>query len=338
MNRSPWPGRAAVPLVTALSILSLAGAAAASWSRPDADAYADAPTLLPAVRAVPGRVDTLFLGGYAQGSFSQALRVLASDLSDAERGMIGRHLDKIFLPLLPADALGNGGRLRVAYERVVRPDGSTRSIQVLAAEAAVGGSLHKAFFFDAAERPGYFDELGRSLDPAAWARPLEHMRVTSPFRMDRMHPILRRVLPHTGTDYAAAAGTPVRATGDGSVTFADARGGYGNLVEVQHPNGYSTRYAHLSRIAPGVAEGRMVSQGDVVGYVGMTGLATGPHLHYEVRRRGRPVDPELVSADAGPAHDLGLAPAWRAERRELGALLARAPTVLSRRARDGSGR
>jgi murein DD-endopeptidase MepM/ murein hydrolase activator NlpD len=337
MNLSSWPGRAAVPLVTALSILSLAGAAAASWSRPDVDASVGAPTLLPAVRAVPGRVDTLYLGGYAQGTFSQALRVLASDLSDGERGMIGRHLDKIFLPLLPADALGGGGRLRVAYERVVRPDGSTRSIQVLAAEAAVGGSLHKAFFFEDAEQPGYFDEMGRSLDPAAWTRPLEHARVSSPFRMDRMHPILRRVLPHTGTDYAAAAGTPVRATGDGSVVFADARGGYGNMVEVQHPNGYSTRYAHLSRIAPGVAAGGMVSQGDVVGYVGMTGLATGPHLHYEVRRRGRPVDPESVAAETGPTRDLGLAPEWRAERRELAALLSRAPTLLSRRTRGVSG-
>jgi murein DD-endopeptidase MepM/ murein hydrolase activator NlpD len=176
--------------------------------------------------------------------------------------------------------------------------------------------------------------MGRSLDPAAWARPLEVAHVTSGFRLDRMHPILRRVLPHTGIDYAAAAGTPVRATGDGSVAFAARRGGYGNLVEVQHPNGYSTRYAHLSRIAPGVARGGMVSQGDVIGYVGMTGLATGPHLHYEVRRRGRPVDPATV-AGAGPSVDLGLAPAWRTERRQLGRLLAKAPTLLSRR--GGSG-
>lgn len=330
MNRSLVASRLAVPLAAFAAVLCLGGAAVASLSRPDASTVGLAPVLLPAVQATGGRVDTLFLGGYAQGSFSEALRTLASDLSDGERGMIGRHLDKIFVPLLPEDGLGNGGRLRVAYERVVRPDGTTRSIQVLAAEAAVGGSLHKAFFFDGHDRPGYFDEMGRSLDPAAWARPLESTRVTSRFRMDRMHPILRRILPHTGIDYAAAAGTPVRATGDGSVAFAASRGGYGNLVEVQHPNGYSTRYAHLSRIAGGVAPGRMVSQGDVIGYVGMTGLATGPHLHYEVRRRGRPVDPETV-ADAGPLVDLGLAPAWRTERRHLGGLLAKAPTVLSTR-------
>ncbi len=336
MSRSPWASRAAVPLAAFAAILCLGGAAAASWSRPEGDTSGPAPVLLPAVQATPGRVDTLFLGGYAEGSFTAALLTLASDLSPSERGMIGRHLDKIFVPLLPEDGLGSGGRLRVAYERVVRPDGTTRSIQVLAAEAAVGGSLHKAFFFDGRDKPGYFDEMGRSLDPAAWARPLEVAHVTSGFRLDRMHPILRRVLPHNGIDYAAAAGTPVRATGDGSVAFASRRGGYGNLVEVQHPNGYSTRYAHLSRIAPGVGQGSMVSQGDVIGYVGMTGLATGPHLHYEVRRRGRPVDPATV-ADAGPSVDLGLAPAWRTERRQLGRLLAKAPTLLSRRRGDSSG-
>jgi len=330
MNRSLWASRAAVPLAAFAAVLCLGGAALASWSRSVPDPSGYAPVLLPAVHATPGRVDTLFVGGYAYGSFSQALRVLASDLSEGERGMVGRHLDKIFLPLLPEDGLGRGGRLRVAYERIVRPDGTTRSIQVLAAEAAVNGSLHKAFFFDDGERPGYFDDMGRSLDPAAWTRPLEETRVTSPFRMDRMHPILNRVLPHLGIDYAAVAGTPVRATGDGSVSFAARRGGYGNMVEVQHPNGYSTRYAHLSRIAGGVAPGRMVAQGDVIGYVGMTGLATGPHLHYEVRRRGLPVDPSTL-ADAGPAVDLGLAPAWRTERRQLGGLLARAPTVLSAR-------
>lgn len=334
MKHSRLTSRASVPLIAALGLLSLGGVALASLPGSDAEPAASAaPVRLPAARAIPVRVDTLFLGGYAGGSFSQALRVLASDLSAAERGMIGRHLDKIFLPLLPDDGLGSSGRLRVAYERVVRPDGSTRSIQVLAAEAAVGGSLHKAFFLDAADRPGYYDELGRSLDPAAWVRPLEHTRVTSPFRMDRMHPILRRVLPHNGVDYAALAGTPVRATGDGSVTHAGPRGGYGNMVEVQHPNGYSTRYAHLSRIAPGVAEGRMVEQGEVIGYVGMTGLATGPHLHYEVRRRGQPVDPESVTPELGPARDLGFAQEWRSERRHLARLLGRAPTVLSVRRR-----
>ncbi|HEU0016355.1 MAG TPA: M23 family metallopeptidase, partial [Longimicrobium sp.] len=249
--------------------------------------------------------------------------------SEAEREMVGRHLDKIFLPILRDRALQGGGRLKVAYERVRRTDGATRSIQVLAAQAAVGGGLHTVFFHEDAEKPGYYDDLGNSLDPAAWSGPLRALRVTSPFRMDRLHPILRRVLPHTGVDYAAAHGTPVYATADGSVTFASARGGYGNLVEVQHPNGYATRYAHLSSIA--VRPYQAVRQGDVVGFVGATGLATGPHLHYEVRRKGQPVDPAVAMAYTGISSSVGYDAAWRDQRRALSRLLARAPTVVRAR-------
>ncbi|HEX7242810.1 MAG TPA: M23 family metallopeptidase [Longimicrobiaceae bacterium] len=331
MNRPARTGsRVIVSLAAAAGVFLVAGLGLSGRTRP-ADAADALPTLLPPVLAVPVRVDTLFLGGYARGSFNQAVRVLASDLSGPEREMVGRHLDKIFTPILPAGGLGSGGRLRVAYERVVRPDGTTRSIQVLAAEAAVEGQLHTAFLFDGGKQPGYFDALGRSLDPASWARPLDRMQVTSPFQMNRLHPLLRRVLPHTGVDLAAGTGTPVRATADGSVVHAAWRGGYGNMVEVQHPNGYSTRYAHLSRIAPWVGRGGAVRQGEVIGFVGMTGLATGPHLHYEVRRRGRPVDPQSVAPDAGPSTDLGYQPEWRVERRQLARLLARAPTLLSRR-------
>src|SRR5690606_6821190 len=102
-------------------------------------------------------------------------------------------------------------------------------------------------------------------------------------------PILNRVLPHTGVDLAAPTGEPVRATADGIVASAGTQGGYGLLVDLQHPSGYSTRYGHLSRMAAGLRPGAAVSRGEVIGYVGMSGLATGPHLHYEVRRRGQPV-------------------------------------------------
>jgi hypothetical protein len=329
MTRSRGP-RVPPLIVAVLALLPLGAGAFAAWSPPEAPPEAEVPETLPAARAIPVRVDTLFLGGYARGSFREALQVLASDLSGGERVMIGRHLDKIFLPLLPGSGLGSGGRLRVAYERVVRPDGSTRSIRVLAAEAAVDGSLHTAFFYENGAHPGYYDRMGRSLDPAAWAGPLERLQVTSPFGMSRMHPILRRVLPHTGVDYAAGHGTPVRATGDGNVVHAGPRGGYGNLVEVLHPNGYTTRYAHLSRIA--VGENQEVDQGEVIGYVGATGLATGPHLHYEVRRLGRPVDPQAVAAE-GALVDLGFDRDWRRERSHVAALLARAPTILSVRNR-----
>lgn len=312
-------------VVALLATVALSGAAFGSSASRSAEPLAE-PWQLPAVRALPMRMDTLYLGGYARGSFAEALQLLASEMTGAERTMIGRHLDRMFSGMLRED-MALGGRLRLACERTLRPDGTSRSIRVLAAEAAVGGRMHTAFFYEYAGQPGYFDERGVSLDLRAWTRPLAQPRVTSPFGLSRMHPILNRILPHLGTDYAAAAGTPVRATGDGSISAAAWRGGYGNLVEVQHPNGYATRYAHLSRIAPGIRPGGLVRQGELIGYVGMTGLATGPHLHYEVRRHGRPVNPERVAIEGGSAMEIGFDAEWRGEHRRLARLIERAPRV-----------
>jgi murein DD-endopeptidase MepM/ murein hydrolase activator NlpD len=284
------------------------------------------PFVLSPMHAVGIHIDTLFVGGYATGSFSQALQLLASDLSFGERELVGQHLDRIFAQVLPRDGLGQGGRLRVAYERAVRPDGTTRSIRVLTAEAAVAGEMHTAFYYERAGKPGYYDPFGRTLEEHAWATPLSALRVTSAFGSRRMHPILRRILPHTGVDYAARYGTPVHSTADGVVVSAGWDGGYGNMIEIQHPNGYSTRYAHLSRIV--TRRGRLVQQGDLIGYSGMSGLATGPHLHYEVRRNGHPVDPVRVTDLATIASQLGSDPAWPEQRHRLSRLLARTPTVV----------
>jgi murein DD-endopeptidase MepM/ murein hydrolase activator NlpD len=319
--------RSVVPMAVAAVLLLSGAAMAITWSPP---AEPEGPTRLAPVWAVPMRVDTSFLGGYAAGSFQQALQTIASDLTPEERAMVGRYLDRIFVGVLEANGLGRTGRLRVAYERVLRPDGTARSVRILAAEAAVGGQLHTAFYFDNDGNPTYFDGSGRSLDQRAWAGPLRGpLHVTSPFGLRRMHPLLNRVLPHHGTDYAAPVGTPVYATADGVIGFAGERGGYGYLVEVQHPSGYTTRFAHLSRIA--VRQGTPVAQGDLIAYSGMTGLATGPHLHYEVRRHGRPLDPERVLAFEGFAAEIGFDAVWSRERRALGRLLARAPTVLQTR-------
>jgi murein DD-endopeptidase MepM/ murein hydrolase activator NlpD len=322
-----WAIAAAAGLTVSVGIVGAAGLTASEGTGGQ-----ELPELteLPPVHALPMRLDTLFLGGYARGSFFEAVQTIASGLSPAERTMVGRHLDQIFLGVLGGEDLERGGRLRLAYERAVRPDGSTRSIRVLTAEAAVGGRMHTAFFFEHEGKPGYFDNFGRSLDARGWVRPLLHTRITSPFNSQRMHPILERVLPHRGVDYAAPYGTPVRATGDGSVSVAERRGGYGNLVELQHPNGYTTRYAHLSRFAGRLSSGGFVRQGDVIGYVGATGLATAPHLHYEVRRHGRPVDPEIAHAEATISAELPFSAGWSAERQRLGQLLARAPRTLSR--------
>ncbi|MEX0804474.1 MAG: M23 family metallopeptidase [Candidatus Binatia bacterium] len=125
---------------------------------------------------------------------------------------------------------------------------------------------------------------GRSLHGAFLRAPLSYRRITSRYSLKRWHPILRTVRPHRAIDYAAPSGTPVVSIGRGIVRFVGWRKGYGKLVEIRHPNGYTTRYSHLSRIASGPRRGRRVDQGDMIGYVGQTGLATGPNLHFEILR------------------------------------------------------
>jgi murein DD-endopeptidase MepM/ murein hydrolase activator NlpD len=137
----------------------------------------------------------------------------------------------------------------------------------------------------------FYDETGRAVH-GGWLRtPLRYDHISSPFDPRRMHPVLRRVMPHNGVDYSAPTGTPVWAAADGTVTFVGERGPNGNLVSISHQDGYESFYAHLSRFASGLAVGQQVTQRQVIGYVGNTGRSTGPHLHFGLKRRGRFVDP-----------------------------------------------
>ncbi len=180
--------------------------------------------------------------------------------------------------------------------------------RVLAAEFVNGGKSHQALWFrDAAGKGGYYDPTGQSKKRAFLASPMEFSRVSSGFAM-RFHPLLQKWRAHLGVDYAAPAGTAVRAVGDGVVEFAGVQGGYGNVVQVKHNNERSTLYAHLSRID--VKKGQRLEQGQRVGAVGSTGWATGPHLHFEFRINGQHQDP-LRIAKASEA--VALAPAAKAE-------------------------
>jgi murein DD-endopeptidase MepM/ murein hydrolase activator NlpD len=183
-----------------------------------------------------------------------------------------------------------GDRYTLVYEREARPDGSARRLRILAARIDNRGTPHDAVLFQRPGLAGYYDLQGRSMRRGFKRYPVDYVRVTSSFAWRRYHPILGIYRAHLGTDFGAAQGTPVRATGDGTVTFAGRDGGYGNVVVIRHINGYSTRYAHLSRFASGVRAGRRVQMNNVIGYVGATGLATAPHLHYELRLNGRPID------------------------------------------------
>ena len=194
-----------------------------------------------------------------------------------------------------------GDTYRVVFEREARPDGTSRSATVLVAEMVNRKDTIAAVRFEPEEGwADYFDGSGQSLRLAFLRYPVDYPRITSNFSWRRYHPILKRNRPHLGTDFGTGRGAPVRSTADGVVRFAGWDGGYGNLARIYHGNGYETRYAHLSRFAPGVRNGVRVKQGQIIGYSGDTGLATAPHLHYEMRQNGQPRDPRNVKLPAAP--------------------------------------
>jgi len=171
--------------------------------------------------------------------------------------------------------------------------------RILSMEFVNNNQTHNAYLFEYDGRRDYYNAQGLSLRKAFLKAPLSFRRISSQFSRSRLHPILKVRRPHHGIDYVAASGTPVSTVADGIVTFAGYRGGYGKLIMISHRNGYKTYYGHLSRLGSGIRKGKKVQQGDLVGYVGATGLATGPHLHYEMRRGGAPVNPLRVKNVAG---------------------------------------
>ena len=196
-----------------------------------------------------------------------------------------------------------GDRFTVLLERLESSEGERRFGRILAARVDVARTPQYAFYFEDATGSdavtGFYDERGRSLRRAFLRAPLQFRRVSSRFGA-RYHPILHMWRAHEGVDFSAAYGTPVRATADGIVTRVGREdGGYGNLIEVRHPNGIRTRYGHLSGFARGLRPGERVAQGETIGYVGSTGLSTGPHLHYEFLVNGRPTNPRGKEMGAG---------------------------------------
>lgn len=183
--------------------------------------------------------------------------------------------------------LQRGDRFTVVYETFYNKGELVKVGRILAAEFINQGKSHRAVWFQDREgRGGYYTADGKNIRKAFLRSPLEFSRISSGFSNARFHPVLQEWRAHRGVDYAAPTGTRVKSTADGVVEFVGKQGGYGNLVVVRHQGQYSTVYGHLSGFAKGLHKGSRVSQGDVIGYVGMTGLATGPHLHYEFKVAG----------------------------------------------------
>lgn len=203
-----------------------------------------------------------------------------------------------------ASDVKEGDSFRILYETRYLDGRFAGNGSILAAQFTNEGKTYTAIYFKGHNgRAGYYDADGHSLRRQFLKSPLNYRRISSYFSRTRFHPILKTYRPHHGVDYTAPPGTPVVSAGDGRVDFIGWKGGYGKLIVIRHNDVYSTAYGHLSRFKKGLSKGRMVSQNDVIGYVGSTGVSTGPHLHYEFRVRGRFVNPLTVKMP--PATPIG---------------------------------
>ncbi len=192
-----------------------------------------------------------------------------------------------------------GDEFRLIYHRLVVGDEEVGNGRILAAQYRSRQGVYTAIYYRSDRVEGYFDPEGRSVRKSFLRSPLKFTRISSRFSLSRRHPILKVVRPHRGVDYAAPRGTPVWSVADGTVRHAGWKGQAGRVVIVRHARGYETYYNHLSRFGRGIRKGVRVKQGQVIGYVGQTGLATGPHLDFRLKRNGRWVDPLKERYPAG---------------------------------------
>ncbi|MEE9132103.1 MAG: M23 family metallopeptidase [Gemmatimonadota bacterium] len=295
--------------------------------------YRDGSVWLAEESDLPIGVDTLLLAGTISSSLYYSVMALPDrSLGQAER--IERVMWGIYRPFQWSIDFGldlrKGDSYRAVYERHSRPDGSVKSARVLAAEFTNRGRTYTAFWLDS--RREYFDAEGQSMKMVFLKAPVDFRRISSRFARRRYHPKLGIYRAHLGTDYAAATGTRVYSTADGTVTRAGWWGGYGRMVEIRHVNGYRTRYAHLSFVAKGIKPGVRVRQGKLIGHVGSSGLATGPHLHYELLQNGKAVNHRKINLPSGQPVAAGELAEFRRERDKLLALLSRADPTATKRA------
>ncbi len=241
---------------------------------------------------IPWTTDTIVVSGTIASSLYDAMDAGAGDLLPRRtRAELAWALADIYEYRVDMSRdLQRGDAFRVLVERSASPSGAIRVGEILAARFTLSGTTVEAVRFTSGQRAEYFDQSGKSMRAAFLRAPLAFRRISSNFGM-RKHPILGVWKKHTGTDYAASAGTPIRAIGDGVVIFAGRKGGYGNAVEIRHRNGFVSRYGHLRAFGKSIRSGRRVTIGETIGFVGMTGLATAPHLHFEVLVNGVQRDP-----------------------------------------------
>ncbi len=253
---------------------------------------------------LPWKIDTVAVGGLVRTSMNDALARGASAFPANVRLEVSYALAEILEHRVDLSRdLQPGDTVSLLVERKTAPNGTVINGDILASRLTVDGKRVEAMRFassNTGNRAKYFDGEGKSLNGGFLRAPLEFRRISSLFGM-RKHPILGIVRAHQGIDYAAQSGTAVRAIGDGTVIFAGWKGGYGRVVEIRHRNGIVTRYGHLRDFAKGIRGGVSVAMSNTIGHVGASGLATAPHLHFEVLVRGVHQNPNtaLKSSDSG---------------------------------------
>jgi murein DD-endopeptidase MepM/ murein hydrolase activator NlpD len=236
------------------------------------------------------------------GKIEHSLYQTVSDVKASP--LLAHKMADIFAWQINFFGLRQGDSFNVLYEKLYI-DGEYYGIgDILAAEFTHRGETYRAYKFTQDNISGYFTDTGKSVQKALLKAPFKFsQRVSSRFSHNRMHPILKKRMPHYGVDFAAPYGTPVLSVGDGTVTEAQYRGANGNIVKITHNSTYRTAYLHLKGFARGIRRGAKVEQGQVIGYVGSTGRSTGPHLDYRLYRNGHPVNPltvDLPSSDSVP--------------------------------------
>ena len=285
---------------------------------------------------LPWTTDTVVVGGTIHSNLYQAMDSSAASFFPAHaKDELAWALADIFEYKVDMSRdLQEGDQFHALVERMVGPEGITKVGKVLAANFSLSGSDVAAIRFESGSASArYYDAAGKTLRAQFLRAPLEFRRISSTFG-SRFHPILGRWKNHKGTDYAASSGTPVRAIGDATVIRAGWSGGYGNMLELRHRNGYITRYGHLRAFAKGVRAGSRVEIGQTVAYVGTTGLSTGPHLHFEVLVGGVQRD-SRVSLKSTSGEPIGRSERGRFDQRreQMLAMLAGTPGVVRLAAR-----
>ena len=232
-------------------------------------------------------------------------------------------LKEIFADSFNMSDLGEGDTVRLLYNSMYFRGQQMAVGDILAAEVVKDGKTYQAYYYSQGkgdeESGSYYDQNGKSLQQKEGfnTEPVAYTRISSPFGY-RVHPVLHTVRMHTGIDYAAPTGTPIKAAADGEVIFKGWKGGYGNTVMIRHANGVETLYGHMSAFSP--ADGR-VRAGEVIGFVGTTGRSTGPHLHYEARVNGQPVNPTTVALPTPKLTPTNMA-AFRKQQKDASTMLS----------------